>query len=169
MNTNVKGNEFPELEGMSSYIGTKISGAKPMSRLEYNEFRGWDLPADEDGSDAGYIVQYTDGYISWSPAAQFEDAYRKTEDMNFGLAVEAMKKGLKVQRKGWNGKGMWLILVPGSPSVRPVAGTPYSNAGIEEPTNINAHVDMYTAQGDMQPGWLASQTDMLADDWQVAA
>jgi hypothetical protein len=89
--------------------------------------------------------------------------------MNFGQAIEAMKEGKKVQRAGWNGKGMWLILVPGSPSIKPVAGTPYSNAGLTEPTNINAHIDMYTAQGDMQPGWLASQADMLADDWQEAA
>lgn len=87
--------------------------------------------------------------------------------MNFGQAIEAMKEGEKVQRAGWNGKGMWLILVPGSPGVRPVAGTTYSKAGVTEPTNINPHIDMYTAQGDMQPGWLASQTDMLADDWQV--
>ena len=83
------------------------------------------------------------------------------------IIFQSMKKGLKVFREGWNGKNMWLIFVPGSPRVRPVAGTPYSKAGIEEPTNINAHIDMYTAQGEMQPGWLASQTDMLADDWQV--
>ena len=87
--------------------------------------------------------------------------------MNFGQAIEALKQGAKVQRAGWNGKGMWLILVPGSPSVRPVAGTPYSKAGIVEPTNINPHIDMFTADKCMQPGWLASQTDMLAEDWQI--
>jgi len=85
--------------------------------------------------------------------------------MNFGQAIEAMKAGNKVAREGWNGKGMWLILVPGSDSVRPVANTPYSKAGITEPTNINPHIDMFTAAGSMQPGWLASQTDMLAEDW----
>lgn len=87
--------------------------------------------------------------------------------MNFGQAIEALKDGYKVQRSGWNGKGMWLILVPGSLGIRPVAGTPYSNAGLTSEININPHIDMFTAQGDMQPGWLASQTDMLAEDWQV--
>lgn len=87
--------------------------------------------------------------------------------MKFGEAIEALKQGEKVQRAGWNGKNMWLILVPGSPSIKPVAGTPYSNAGITEPTNINPHIDMFTATGEMQPGWLASQTDMLAEDWQL--
>lgn len=87
--------------------------------------------------------------------------------MKFGEAIEALKEGRKVYREGWNGKGMFLILVPGSPSVKPVAGTPYSKAGITEPTNINPHIDMFTAQGEMQPGWLASQADMLAEDWRV--
>lgn len=87
--------------------------------------------------------------------------------MNFGEAIEALKKGYKVARAGWNGKNMWLILVPGSIGVRPVAGTPYSKAGITQEVNIESHIDMFTAQGNMQPGWLASQTDMLAEDWQV--
>lgn len=85
----------------------------------------------------------------------------------FGQALEALKSGHKVARKGWNGRGMWLILVPGSNGIRPVAGTPYSNAGLTDKVNINPHIDMYTATGEMQPGWLASQTDMLADDWVV--
>lgn len=87
--------------------------------------------------------------------------------MDFGKALEALKQGKKVARSGWNGKGMWLILVPGSPNIKPVAGTPYSNAGITQNVNINPHIDMFTADGSMQPGWLASQTDMLADDWEV--
>lgn len=87
--------------------------------------------------------------------------------MHFGDAIEALKKGHKVARSGWKGKNMWLILVPGSKGVRPVAGTPYSKAGITQEVNIEPHIDMFTAQGNMQPGWLASQADMLAEDWQV--
>lgn len=70
---------------MTLYVGTKIVSARPMTRAEYNQYRGWQLPADEDGSDAGYLVEYRDGgkpnhpdhqgYISWSPAEQFERAY----------------------------------------------------------------------------------------------
>lgn len=87
------------------------------------------------------------------------------EKGNFGQAIEELKAGRKVWREAWNGKGMWLILVPGTPSVRPVDGTPYSKAGITEETDINPHIDMFTADSKMQPGWLASQTDMLAEDW----
>lgn len=67
------------------YIGTKIVKAEPMTRAQYNTFRGWNLPLDEDGSDAGYLVEYLDGgkpnvathagYVSWSPAEQFNAAY----------------------------------------------------------------------------------------------
>lgn len=73
---------------MKNYIGTKIINAKPMDRAAYNTFRGWTLPADEDGADAGYLVEYTDGgkpntsayegYVSWSPADVFERSYRPT-------------------------------------------------------------------------------------------
>lgn len=85
--------------------------------------------------------------------------------MNFGYAIDALKAGKKVARDGWNGKGMWLILVPGS-IVETRDGTPYHKAGLNA-AHINAHIDMYTAQKTMQPGWLASQTDMLAEDWEI--
>jgi hypothetical protein len=91
-------------------------------------------------------------------------------DVTFGLAIEALKSGRKVARKGWNGKGMWLILVPGSENVKPVAGTPYSKAGLTE-VQILPHIDMYTTditgRRAMLPGWLASQTDMLSEDWVI--
>lgn len=89
------------------------------------------------------------------------------EETDFGWALRKLKSGAKVAREGWNGKKMWLILVPSSPNIKPVAGTPYSKAGIENEVTINAHIDMMTATGQMQPGWLASQTDMLADDWEI--
>jgi len=85
--------------------------------------------------------------------------------MNFGQAIEALKEGNKVSREGWNGKNMWLILVPGN-TVNMVENTPYYKAGLRS-AKINPHIDMFTATGEMQPGWLASQADMLADDWGI--
>ena len=157
------------------YIGTKIILALAMSRLAYNEYRGGDLPADENGADEGYLVEYTDGgapnhpahagYISWSPKEQFDNAYRATEGMTFGLAIEALKLGKRVARAGWNGKGMWLVLDPGSVVSEVREGSAYDKAGVTGSFTINPHIDMKAATGEMQPGWLASQTDMLADDW----
>lgn len=71
---------------MNKYIGTKTVIPTPMTRAEYNIYRGWDLPANENGADEGYLVEYTDGgvpnderhygYISWSPKQQFDNAYK---------------------------------------------------------------------------------------------
>ncbi len=90
----------------------------------------------------------------------------KSDGLNFGAAIEALKLGEKVQRAGWNGKGMWLKLVPSS-LVTLREGTPYHVAGLRGEVKIDAHIDMFTVHGTMQPGWLASQADMLADDWQI--
>jgi hypothetical protein len=160
---------------MEKYIGTKIINAMPMNRADYNKFRGWELPADENGEDEGYLVEYTDGgkpntttyqgYVSWSPKEQFENAYRALTGLTFGMAVEALKAGKKVQRAGWNGKGMFLFLVAGSTfkvNRPPLLGI------YEEGTEINylSHIDMKTATGEVVP-WLASQTDVLSEDWQI--
>ncbi|WPE28065.1 hypothetical protein PshuTeo1_38000 [Pseudomonas hunanensis] len=166
---------------MNRFIGTKILLAQPCTRLEYNRYRGWELPNDEDGAEWGYLVEYTDGgkpnhpdhegYISWSPKEQFENAYRQTSGMSFGLAIEALKKGYRVSRAGWNGKGMWLVLVPGTPVAQLREGTPYHKALGLEQCEILPHIDMWTINVEgrraMLPGWLASQSDMLADDWTI--
>lgn len=85
--------------------------------------------------------------------------------MDFSQALIQVKAGCKVARKGWNGKNMFIFLVAGS--VFKVNRPPL--LGIyDEGTEINyhAHVDMRCADGQIVP-WLCSQTDMLADDWEV--
>ena len=85
--------------------------------------------------------------------------------MNFGEALEELKAGNKVARSGWNGKDMFLFLVPGSTFVvnrHPLLGIYPEGTEI----SYHAHVDMKTAQGDVVP-WLCSQTDMLAEDWEI--
>lgn len=86
--------------------------------------------------------------------------------MNFGQALELLKKGQKVARIGWNGKGMFLFLVPGSTfkvNRPPLLGIYPKGTEI----NYCPHIDMKTADGMVVP-WLASQTDVLAEDWVIA-
>ena len=71
---------------MESYVGIKQVEAKPMARGEYNSYRGWTLPADEDGSDAGYLVRYPDGYESWCPQEQFDTHNTRYDDDGEGVA-----------------------------------------------------------------------------------
>ena len=83
----------------------------------------------------------------------------------FSWALDQIKLGKKVCRSGWNGKGMFVFLVPGSTfyvNRAPLLGIYPEGTEI----NYHAHIDMRTADGQIVP-WLASQTDILADDWEV--
>ena len=172
---------------MQHYIGVKSIKAKPMTRQAYNDYRNWTLPSDEDGSDEGYLVdvEYIDssqgnhpnhyGYISWEPAEIFKRAYRPVSGMTFGLAIEAMKKGYKVARKSWNEKDMWIVYMP------ELSLPPYSTQGTsrkvndrtakwigeDTPLDSQPYIAMWTADKKWQPGWLASQADILAEDWMI--
>ena len=85
--------------------------------------------------------------------------------MNFSQALDEIKAGKKVSRSGWNGKNMFVFLVPGS---RFIVNRPPLLGIYPEGTEIDyrAHVDMRTVTGEIVP-WVASQTDLLADDWGV--
>lgn len=83
--------------------------------------------------------------------------------MNFGQALSGLKGGACVARAGWNGKGMFLFLVPGSTfkvNRAPLLGI------YPEGTEISyrPHIDLRTVDGQIVP-WVASQSDLLADDW----
>lgn len=85
------------------------------------------------------------------------------DNMSFGGAIDALKAGRRVAREGWNGNGMFLFLVPGS--LFKVSREPLlSILGEGTEVQYHAHIDMKTAQGYVVP-WLASQADMLSEDW----
>ena len=98
-----------------------------------------------------------------------ETAAVPTDTYSFGDAINFLKAGKKVARKGWNGKGMFLVLCPGSEvpadhmRVKPVKKF-YQLEG-RTSVIIAPHIDLKAADGTYVTGWLASQTDMLADDW----
>lgn len=150
---------------MELHVGLKLINSMPMTRQEYNTFRGWQLPENENGDDKGYLVEYLDGgqantsqcagYVSWSPEDVFNKAYKSSGNFSFSAALELVKKGNKVARAGWNGKGMWIALerVHLSPQERHF-----------EWLTVLPYIAMKTADSSYVP-WLCSQTDMLADDW----
>lgn len=131
---------------MDKFIGTKIVSAEPC--------QAWKDSGNYKVGDEGYKVVYEDGYESWSPKEVFEKHYRAVGNMDFGAALVALKCGQKVARSGWNGKGMWLCLIRAGNAM---------HGGFA----MQDCIGMKTASNDMQPGWLASQSDMLADDWVI--
>lgn len=147
---------------MKKYIGTKIIEAVPAIRVNGKIYHpGTMLPLGTQ-AEQGYKVVYPDGYESWSPKDVFEEAYRPTGGMPFSLAIEAIKKGKKAARKGWNGKEQYIELA---------TNISYKNAVGEQ---INAeHLDCgsaaiaFVGTRGVQLGWLASQSDMLSDDWVI--
>ena len=93
--------------------------------------------------------------------------------MDIGAAIKHLKAGEKVARKGWNGKDMWLVYMSA------MSLPPFSTQGTERkvndrtakfigkdtPLNTLPYIAMWTADQKWLPGWLASQSDLLADDW----
>lgn len=160
---------------MKQYIGVKLINAKPMTRAEYNAFRGWTVPADENPADDGYLVEYLDGgkgntdlyqgYVSWSPSEVFNNAYGPTDGMTFGLAIEAMKRGAKVARGGWNGKGMFVYYV--AANAYPVqTGAAKSHFGEGAMVPYNAYMAIKNVN-DTVSTWVPSVNDCLASDWAI--
>lgn len=82
-------------------------------------------------------------------------------NLTFSTALVLLKEGKRLQRAGWNGKGMWVVLVTSA-----LAYGPGESIGLPHLTPLLPWVGMYTADHKFVP-WLCSQTDMLAEDWQV--
>ena len=132
---------------MDTYIGLKVIQAQPAFEPKENIIRRTgdvSAPALD-----GYTVVYEDGYESWSPLAAFDSAYRKVEGgLPFSIALEAMKRGQRWARHGWNGQGMYVE-----------AQFPDDHSKMSRP-----YLFMKTVDDALVP-WVASQSDLLADDW----
>ena len=160
---------------MQKYIGTKLIEAEAAVRYympngskvtvansqEISEEEHLQL-AECLAAENGYRVKYPDGYESWSPKDVFEEAYRPINGMNFGLALEAAKKGKRIARRGWNGKHQYVELATGISYVNDDGDI--VNAG--HAAIGNAALAFVGTLG-VQLGWLASQADMLAEDWYI--
>ena len=141
------------------YVRVDIVQAEPMTLGKYNEFKGWTIPADEDPNRNGHLVYQLDNSSTWISKELFETSAEPTDGMTFGVAIDALHLDQKVCRAGWNGKGMYLFLVKGSEWT-------FTN-GKNDNHPLLPFIAMKTATGEVVP-WLASQTDVLARDWQFA-
>lgn len=94
------------------------------------------------------------------------------EQLSFGDAVEALKKGKRVARQGWNGKNMFLFLLPAGEVPTKAIHDPALRRVIESEVggdtfNALGSIRMFTADKKILTGWLASQTDILSEDWTI--
>ena len=149
---------------MEKYLGVKLIEAEPQERYKDVDYENCLLKNKQEG----YKVIYPDGYESWSPKDVFEKAYRKIDNLTFGLAIEAMKKGYKVARKGWNGKGMFVVYQKGYPQGISCNKQTAEAWGINEGDLFRCEpyfqIKMVNGSHAM---WVPSINDCLAEDWMV--
>lgn len=95
--------------------------------------------------------------------------------MNFGEAIIELKNGKKLARKNWNGKDMFIVLMEGlklppfntQNTNRKVNDRTAKWIGEDTPLDSQPYIAMFTADKKWQPGWLASQNDILSEDWMI--
>ena len=112
-----------------------------------------------------------------SEMTEAEEANRPIDGMTFGHAIEAAKQGKKIARGGWNGKNMFVVYMPPMylPSFntqdeeRKVNDRTAKIIGKDAPLDCQPYFAMYNAQKQWIPGWVASQSDMLAEDWEIVS
>ena len=162
------------MKPMKSYTCHKRVLATPMNRGDYNAYRGWTVPEDENPSDSGYLVEYVDGgppnderhigYISWSPEEVFNKGYSEdgADFFDFGEALRRLKAGKKLARKGWNGIGMFAYYV--DESAYPARMNVIKGVFEGDQVPYRAYLALKTAQNDVA-AWTPSTSDSLADDW----
>lgn len=171
---------------MTAFVGTKSVLATPMTRGKYNEYRGWQIPENEDPNEQGYLIEYVDGgkpnddrhqgYISWSPKDVFERSYKPPKlnsSLTFGEALEHLKNGKKVARSGWNGKNQYVVA---QAQVTTTEATKIWNPhNREHAEKLGGFIDvapyctLKTAQDTLAMGWVPSTGDLFAEDWTVLA
>lgn len=229
---------------MAVFLGSSAVFATEMTRQEYNDYRGWQLPENEDGGDIGYITEdragqknteqlegfvqwlpkveferkfkpvgktkqlgssvwgsviHTDhndvsvthrewvdpepsddgkpnhpdhkGYVSWSPACVFKDAYKENGHLSFSSAMEALKSGRKVARLGWNGKDQYVVAQAQTTTTEASKiWNPHNKAHAEKiggQIDVAPYCTLKTAQDTLAMGWVPSTGDLFAEDWVV--
>ena len=126
------------------FVGQKMVVAWPENRIDAI-------------GEVGYGVEYECGYHMWNPKEEFEAANKPLDKLDFAGALFMLKRGNRLARSGWNGRGMWIVLVGedswvGLDSIGSITRLPF--------------IAMKTVDEKVVP-WLASQTDLLAEDWMV--
>ncbi|MEC4091606.1 DUF2829 domain-containing protein [Pseudoalteromonas rubra] len=162
------------------YFGRKLVKAVPMTKEHFDFYIQSPNPAAPIGElpvrqAPGYMVEYLDGgrpndprhtgYISWCPKEAFENANQDVnEGVDFGAATFLAKRGFRVARKGWNGKGMFVYVV--DPGEYPAKMDAIKNVFPEDKVPYGQYWAIKTAQGPVVP-WAPSSSDSLAEDWVI--
>jgi hypothetical protein len=177
---------------MELYTGTKQVMAKKMTKQGYCNYRGWEVPPDEDGTEIGMLVEYLEGgesnhpahkgYISWTPLVPFQMAYKLNGGLSLSDAVEfGLKKGKGIRRMSWKTNKFVFRQVPADISVKNVVpkmqSLPQKIKDIFSYRQINnslthAEINYHNQLALVYPNnrvtaWNASTDDILTNDYEI--
>lgn len=148
---------------MKKYIETKVIMAEPMTMKKAQKVLGRKLNPATSEKD-GYLVEYKDGYRSWSPRSVFEGEYHELGSINFCEAIDLLKGGLAVRRKCWSGN-KFLYYVPMA-SYQAMTYIAKSIADKDGKILYKEYIAIRYKDGDVG-FYTPTQCDVLADDWEV--
>jgi hypothetical protein len=170
--TNVQ--EIENFAGDAAKFETKVSDNDAGSSSSCTVLTIHTLEGDMRADFGDYIIKGVKGEFYPCKPDIFEQTYMKAEDevkgMTFGAAIDALKQGKFVARKGWNGKGMYLWLMPATSVKAEWCKEPHLKALAEQnggAIDALGSIRMLTADKKILTGWLASQTDILSEDWVI--
>lgn len=148
-----------------AYVGFKLlNNAEKMSKSDYCIRVGRPLGEGEDMHEKGYLVEYEDGYRSWSPAEVFNEAYRSIhKGMDFSMALYCAKRGWAIARAGWNGKDQFVYHVP---SQHVATKTDVAVKAFGPEVYIGDYLSIKTSENTVNT-WVPSVSDLFANDWFV--
>lgn len=167
---------------MKKYQSLKTVQAEPCSlgyfiaQTKRDPYAGMDQKPEVETE--GYMIHYPDGYVSWCPKTTFEKDYHLvTETFDFGTAIGYLKEGHLVCRKGWNGKGMFVVKqVPAHitgeiiPKMQSLPEDAKAVLMGRETPQINYTSQCLLVQPDGRAdSWVPSISDVFAEDWQLYA
>ena len=149
---------------MRKYIATMLVDATPMTKGEFIRYRGGNPLIYKDTEQEGYCIKFPNGYETWEDKKWFKTIARSVDDgMNFGMALELLKQGCKLKRKGWNGQNQYIELATN------ISYTSSSKEVVNSEHNaMGNRAIAFVGTAGTQVGWCASQADMLAEDWILA-
>jgi hypothetical protein len=178
---------------METYVSNKEVMAKAMTRLQYNDYRGWKLNSDENGSDEGMLVEYINGsdsnhpnhkgYISWSPLSVFEESHKLNGNLSLSDAVEfGLKRGKAIRRREWRTFKFVFMQVPSNINIEKIVPKMQSlpeeikeifldrskNKISRNNSEINYHNQLALVYPDNKvTAWNASTDDILTNDYEI--
>lgn len=155
---------------LPTHTSTRDVQLRAMTRKEYNDFRGWQLPADEDGNELGFLVEsdasspVLGDYITWCPKQVADKMYRAvTENLTFSDALRYLKQGKRVARRHW-AEQEHLFVLQGSNKLASVHGYGFGEY-VNEPT-FDDTVFKHTRDNRLV-SWGPSHADLLKEDWRI--